>query len=1451
MPQYDLSKFDFSSILGDTTAPSDTAQLFDVGAGSLYDPITGNLFGQDSGQFLRQASEEESRFFSEGIEEGEVSSQSQKYDLSKFDFSGLGKAKSPYDFTSVFGQPTNLPETYADEKYRDLSSRFWAKFKEGVLPFEWGTTDIDEHATTYELIADVAGGLTGVGIGMIPFALMTGTGVGTAAGLTGLGVKGAKAAKTLKTARTLIKAGRLKGASKYLKLETSGILGKTRPYVNTMARLTAINPQLARVVDLGARNFVTFNLYGQAHVPFAPMVERRMQQMKADTISSIVFSTAGLLGTLGIPKPGTLGSKVVDSSALFLAGYGGDLMQTDMDFSERMAHGLGLVAMHQIRAGADRAYTRGRQQSALRTFGYTEKEINRILADDKLLDAVIREGKIEVGQRPLEEQNPFKRKVGKKTENVDLLKIYTNKEGKQMAVYRDRELNVDYTLPANEFFKSFKKVDKTKTILEKEKEAGIIVDDKPIETIPQKGEKGYNTWSRLRGKLKSLQKKQNVSDKDYKFINKKMTGVESSTEMVPSQLATMLDLYRTEKKSKFSYRRLEGDEPGIIGKLSQSWRNTISQLTLPVEATLRGISERYNSPTATKLAKKMAEFTLRKAGIQGHGSYFLNTVLKKKYKLSKEDLNHIVALIDPDKFGKFGLTDNLKKGKFVDEKGVSRNLGKQIVKEYDSFMKQMFTWMAESGVKIKVFKGSKTKQIPIWEAKYKKGGKIVSIEGSDLRYPSTILNKPLKKGSETTLKTGEKVKLTSVQSRAVDEYYPRILTEQARSAFKTDDAFRARVVERIMEKDSEISKIPDPTERQLAAVEKVNEITNYTENRGVFGVQYGRRVELPARMAFDENGREIKLDSFNVKVGDTVNGSKIKKIIDVYERHVDRVIPHYTERVSHAAPTTRIYGAGGVRGEKANDIWTKLSLETKDDSIVNWAKKAVERQVHGHEMTSPGDKVYGAIKHLWGFAANIGLSSPFSGFKNMLIGEREIFSTFNFRAYQKAYHELLSNYGYWRTLTERTGALQMGTHQLQALEASGFKPIEKISFFGAMRPAEVGNRVRAVVTGLFTGRTATDVLVGNKTPWEARMSRAQARHYLENTFRLDVDKILKRGRLTANEETQIMSMAHIMTQGAPELPFVPTWMAHPIAKPATLFYRIAYRVTENVQQNIWRPLAERGNPIPMMKYMSASAGTGALMIGLYSTVLGMEPKKYKDIPDRVFDSMMRAEFLGVFSNAFDEFGGAVESYTPFIFKILNSAKNEVAHIASGSKKPYIATHDWLKENLVIYNHGLRLFENSSKPDFAETKRFKNLVNQFKKDVYDAEYQEFPDVKSERSPYYRLVEQAFWSERPAEEKAHAYKTAYWFIAHSLEREELYTPEHARKLAGSNLMSMVTRTQPVNLSRERKGKKISDYNRFLKSLNATDYNRYQDIYDKWIKRRIEWNKAIGKYGYGDDK
>ena len=1369
-----------------------------------------------------------------------------------YSFSPISNAGINYSFNT---KPVELPELEANKKYRDLSSRFWARFKEGVVPdivFGDMSSNLDEPATSYELITDVAGSMAGIGIGMIPFALMTGTGVGTGAGALGLASKGSKA---LKTARTLVKAGRLKGASKILKLETSGILGTARPYVNTMARLTTINPGLAKAVDLGARNFITFNAYGQAHIPSAASFEQRMDQMKADAVSSAVFTTAGLFRAFNIPKVGTKKATLVDDSLLFLAGAGGDLGQSDMDMSERIAHGLGLIAMRHVTAGADRKFIKIRQQTALRKFGYTEKEISTILSDDKILNEVLVKNKIKVGQRSVEEQNLFTRKVNKTTENVDLIKVYTNKDGKQMAVYRDTELNIDYTMSAKDFFKGFKKISRQKTILEKEKEKGHIVDNKPIDTIPSKGDKGYNTWSKLRVNLKSLQKKQKVSDSDYRFLNKKMVGVDSSKKMTPSQLARMVDLYRIEKKSNFSAKRLEGNEHGIMDKLSESWKFALSSRAYSAEATLRGIAEKYNSPTATKLADSMVDFTFRKAGIQGAGSVFLSR-MKKVHNLSKEDMNRVVALIDSDKFGKFKLTDKLKTGKFTDEKGVNKNLGKQILKEYDTFMKQMFTWMADSGVKVKTFKGNKTVLVPIWQATYtkkfktKEGSREVIIQGSDLRYPSTIVNKPLKKGSEVTLKTGEKVKLTAVESRANKDYFPRILTAEARKAFRVDDSFRARVVERIMEKDPSISKIKNSSARRLAAIEKVNEITNYTENRGVFGAQYERRLELPARIALDKNGREIKLESFDVKVGDVVNKSKIAKIINVYETDLNRVIPHYVEKVSHQAPTSKVYGHGGVLGDKANNMWTKLSLETRDDGIVSWAKNVVKIQTHGHEMSTSGDKVYGAIKHLWGFAANIGLSSPTSGLKNLLLGQRDIFTTFNFRSVQKAYFDYATRKSYWRTMSEKIGALQLGTHQLQALEQSGFKPIQLLGKLSFMKPAEHANRSRAVVAGLFTARDATDVLVGNKTPWKAKMSKAQARHYLETTFKFDVDKILKRGKLSVKEETQAMTMAHVMTQGAPELPFIPPWMSHPYAKPLTLFYRIAYRVTENLQKNVWIPLASRGNPVPLLKYLGTSAAIGsAQAVAVYHKLLGMEPSKFKDMPDTVFENMMRTEYLGIFSNGFDEFGGAIESYTPFMVKLASSALNETMHALRGTKTPFDATKDYLKENYVLYNHTVRLYEKSAKPDFTEAKRFKNLVNQFKEDVYDAKYQEFPDYGSERSPYYRLVEQAFWSDASSEEKSQAYWTAYWFIAHSLERDKLYKASHARKQSRTNLKKLITRTQPVNLNREKSGKRISDYRRFLKSLNAKDYNRYLNIYDKWRQRRDEWNIARSTHIYGE--
>ena len=65
-------------------------------------------------------------------------------------------------------------------------------------------------------------------------------------------------------------------------------------------------------------------------------------------------------------------------------------------------------------------------------------------------------------------------------------------------------------------------------------------------------------------------------------------------------------------------------------------------------------------------------------------------------------------------------------------------------------------------------------------------------------------------------------------------------------------------------------------------------------------------------------------------------------------------------------------------------------------------------------------------------------------------------------------------------------------------------------------------------------------------------------------------------------------------------------MSNPIAKPLTLFYRIAYRVTENTYKNVYKPLAVNGNPVNLLKYLGASYAAGAAQEALYHNLFGLE-----------------------------------------------------------------------------------------------------------------------------------------------------------------------------------------------------------------------------------------------------
>ena len=1394
----------------------------------------------------------------------------------------------PFTFPSALSSPREVPflgpREMPERTKASLGRRFKDRFFEYLAPFELYDPNLPEAEYTREIVADLAGGFSGMLVGFAGLGAVTG-------GATWIGApaKGVKAVQLAKTARTLVKAGRMKGAAKYLGIGSSGLLGRSpwvgRNYLNTMAKLTVTSPRLAKAVDLGARNIITFGTYGQLMLPTDASIVDRMKTAEHDFYSSLLFGAAGLPKILQIPK-----ATAVEAGLLLAAGAGSDFGQDkDRTAQERIIHGLALTGFHFARQKAGKVYVEGKMRNALIAWGYTPKEAERILADKTLLNNVMRAGQgktTKEAQRPFEEQNIFANKDKKLKQNVDLINIYTNKKGQAMAVYRDLELGTRHTTTAKDFFSGFSKVNKSKTILEKEREKGLIVDDKaPSEVVPKKGEKGYDAWSRGRRQVKLFQKKAGLSDKDYRKVLNILTGKNSSTELTPREMARALEVMKPVKNFRKADAGLDGMEAGLLDKIPEGLRMGFSKLAFPASATLRGIARKFNSKTALKLSDSMLDFALKKAPIRAFGTKFLKGI-KQRYKLSREDLKSVVSIIDPEKFGKYPITKKIKSGKVVNEKGKEVKIKDGILKDYNAFMKMNFLWMANAGVEVRIFSKSRmgSRYVPIWQGKYKNTEKNLpekdykrlqkmkktmrtqgktskeikervnqfltnTVTGPDVKNIGVITK--AKAGDMIKLKDGREVKLTSVESRRLDDYYPRVLTAEAMTEFGTNKSFRNRMLESLKKHDPELQKIKSATKKHQKAEKMLNSMMTYIDERGVFGSQIARRkIDLPSRVAFDKDGIDIPLKDYNVKKGDLVNGRKIEKIIDVYHRDFVDVISRYSEKVSHVVPTYEYFGRKGVKGAKAQSMITKISDEVKGDKgVENWVIRIIEQQANGMDVQVP--KV---LQGVWSFAANIGLSAPKTGFKNLLLGQVQTFTTFSARQMAKAYKEILTDKKKWKAVTKSVGADEMSIHELEAMKTiqrKRFKrvtPIRWLGRMGGMQETESFNRLGAAVTGLFTAREAIKVLTGQITPWQAKMSKAQARHYLENTFRLDVKKILasKRRTLTKNEETKIMQMSHIMSQGSPELPFIPSWMAKGWAKPLTLFYRTAYRITENVGQNVVRPLLEQGNPLPSMKYLSGSALAGAGMVATNYLALQKgssvwKSDQYHDIGRDVIDYMYKAETLAVLGFVTDE--DWTENFIDkfFIVRMLSEAKNQFSYITNGSKTPYNASVDWAKSNIPVFNDIVTVWENNAKPEYAEVKRFRRMQNDWSNAVGDVKDSGvYPRTVRKRS--YEAIEASFWGSDKDQEKADLYYVELTDVANSLEKDR-WTCLQAKDLSRTNLRTAIESTRPVTLSHETLKAGKSDYRRFVLSLAPKDRKRLLDIEKKWQAKSDSYWNAVG--------
>ena len=706
-------------------------------------------------------------------------------------------------------------------------------------------------------------------------------------------------------------------------------------------------------------------------------------------------------------------------------------------------------------------------------------------------------------------------------------------------------------------------------------------------------------------------------------------------------------------------------------------------------------------------------------------------------------------------------------------------------------------------------------------------------------------------------------------------FLPRIVTKEFRQLTGIDSHFVERMAEHLARTSPEYRNM-DPIQAKVLARQNIERQKSYWDDSGMFGAQWSRIADLPPILGFDKAGNIISIKGNSVvdinnnimskgsKVID-VNGKEVTvdKTIDVYERNYDRLMSTYITRVAHQAAVHKNFPMGestqaGVKGDTAARLLSELRQETSED-FANWTAEGLKLQLNGTNKI----KFEEPIRKWTAFSSHIGLSSPLSGLKNIMLGQAANINTFGFRATMHTWADMLSGgFGDSKRLAEKLGQTEAGVHELY----SGKGPLGKNwSTFnpGLMRPTELFNRY----TGVVLGRTALDMhinnLHGNKNMMNRGVTKSTSMNVLREAFKFTGKEIKEMMEYKPSEvmnelnpktefyRTRAMQQGSLFTQGGPTLPMVPKWMGHRLAKPMTLFYRIAYRVTDAVAKTVIKPAIVDGNPFPLLRYATLSTATGAGIYSMYYYVLGEDRmNRFKSAPMQYWDMFIRGEGLGIMSNAVDSHGGVTDSYAPVIARNADSTYTETVNIMTGKKKPVQGAKDWLKENIVIVNHTMEVLEKKNAAINNRVQNSKRRQRQFGEEYLGEEpFQgEADDMLTTRSPHYRMMRESFWSD-DEEAKAKAYYAALQFVAHDFFRKTpalLNNPKRAEKKTRAILKSIINRQRPIpDAWRKRTLGKKSRHELYFELLTPEMIQEEKDLDRQFYLKRNQWNAAISKY------
>ena len=115
-------------------------------------------------------------------------------------------------------------------------------------------------------------------------------------------------------------------------------------------------------------------------------------------------------------------------------------------------------------------------------------------------------------------------------------------------------------------------------------------------------------------------------------------------------------------------------------------------------------------------------------------------------------------------------------------------------------------------------------------------------------------------------------------------------------------------------------------------------------------------------------------------------------------------------------------------------------------------------------------------------------------------------------------------------------------------------------------------------------------------------------------------------------QTKVYHFSHASSQGSTSTAMLPLWMSGRVAKPLTLFQRMAFSTTNDIVKNYVKPFVKFQNPAPLLRALVGHGISGALLYELYGVLFDT------DVPfaeseswlNKLLPYLFRSEFAGLF-----------------------------------------------------------------------------------------------------------------------------------------------------------------------------------------------------------------------------